>query len=374
MRILFLVRSLGYGGAERQVVEVAVGLKKRGHTVFVACFYPGGPFEKELIQAGISVESLEKKTRWKVLSVIRNLNRICTLNRIECVYSVLEGPNIFAAFLKILNRRIKVVWWLVHSGLGLNNQHWSSTFANILAARLSRFSDLIISNSTAGKLYAINSNYHTDKIQIVYNGVNLVRFDIRRAKDEDKEKLFGFPPSSEVIGIVGRIDPVKGHKNFIDAAEIVASQISTARFVVVGDGDKNLQKNLQEITRHKNIASKFKWLNGRPDIEVIYNCLDVLCLTSLSEGLPNVICEAMACGVPCATTNVGDAAAVVGELGAVSETSSPQAIADCILGLLANRGSINRMQLRERINLNYSEQKFVTETESLLMKCITNAN
>ena len=155
LRIAFLIRSLGYGGAERQLVVLASALRARGHTVSVLTFYPGGELEPELRNAGVRVRSLEKRGRWDIATFLASLRRALREESPDVLHSYLVVPNIVAATIRPLFPGARVVWGERASNMDLSHYDWVSRFSSGLARRLCRVPDLLIVNSRAGFEYAV---------------------------------------------------------------------------------------------------------------------------------------------------------------------------------------------------------------------------
>ena len=122
--ILFLVRSLDRGGAERQLIVLAKGLASRGHAVSVAVFYGGGVYENELAEAGIRVINLGKTGRWNILLFLNRLMRLLRKERPTVLHSYLGVPNILAAALKPLLPGTRIVWGVRASNVDLSHYDW----------------------------------------------------------------------------------------------------------------------------------------------------------------------------------------------------------------------------------------------------------
>lgn len=105
MKILFLIRSLDIGGAERQLVILAKGLHQQGHEVSVAVFYVNGPLEKELHETSIPVFALHKSGRWDVLPFFKGSVRVVWKLKLRVIYGFLGTPNVVATFLKPFFRK-----------------------------------------------------------------------------------------------------------------------------------------------------------------------------------------------------------------------------------------------------------------------------
>ena len=129
---------------------------------------------------------------------------------------------------------------------------------------------------------------------------------------------WGIAECEKLIGQVGRLDPMKDHSTFLKAAALLAHERKDVRFVCVGEGPTGYRDELYSLAKTLGLASRLIWAGSRRDMPAVYNAFDVAVSSSRwGEGLPNVIAEAMACGVPCVVTDVGDSAFVVDKLGVV---------------------------------------------------------
>jgi glycosyltransferase involved in cell wall biosynthesis len=122
MKICFLVRALTYGGAERQLVVLAKGLHARGHDVVVMVFYPGGPLEKDLLDAGVRIRSLAKRGRWDVLNFFFQLIRAVREERPDILHSYLT--EFVTVILKPVLPGLKVVWGIRVSNIDYRDYDW----------------------------------------------------------------------------------------------------------------------------------------------------------------------------------------------------------------------------------------------------------
>jgi len=171
-----------------------------------------------------------------------------------------------------------------------------------------------------------------------------------------------------LIGRVGRLEPVKGYPLFLTAAAEVARSRAATRFVCVGSGPDDYARWLRDQAQALGLAERLVWAGARADMPAVYSALDVAVSTSEREGFPNVVAEAMACGVPCVVTDVGDSARIVGEYGEVVPPGDPAAMSAAMGRLLDDRerGAIDRARVRERIVGHFSHASLIEGTERAL--------
>lgn len=361
MKVLFLTRSLETGGAERQLTVLACGLARRGHTVQVASFYPGGAFAPELARHGVAVHDLEKGGRWDTLAFLRRLADLIARERPEVLYSFLGTPNVMAALVRPFVPLPRLAWSIRASNTDLKRHGWPARISYAIERRLARRPDVIIANSHAGADHAVGQGFPAERIVVVPNGFDTQRFRPERALGLPLREAWGIAPAERVVGYVGRLDPVKDYEGFLAAASRVADP--RTRFVIVGDGPPAYRAELQALGQALGLNGRLVWAGEVGDMPVAYNAFDVAVLSSYAgEGFPNTLGEAMACGVPCVTTDVGDASRIVADTGLVVPTRSPEALARALEQDLSSLGA----RARERVLAHYSIDQAVLQTETAL--------
>src|SRR5262245_48259844 len=149
MNILFLTRSLNYGGSERQLTLLATELLKRGQKIVVASFYSAGTLRNDLSMAGVPTISLEKRSRWQVGFVLRLIRCVRQL-RPQILHSYLGTANILSVVLKPFFPFVTIVWGVRASNMELEQYGWVDRLLYRIERGLSRFADLIIVNSQSG--------------------------------------------------------------------------------------------------------------------------------------------------------------------------------------------------------------------------------
>ncbi len=373
MRILFLARSLEVGGAERQLAELAVGLKQRGHEVTIAVFYAGGTLESGPRAAGVPVVDLGKRSRWDLaqftLRALREIRRF----QPDVVHGYLVAANLFAVAARPLIPRARIIWGLRASSM--DGSHYDRLHGVIFTASriASRFADLLIVNSEAGALYHTQHGFPDAALRVIHNGIDLGVWRPDRERGAAARAGWGFGPADRVFGIAARLDPMKDHVTFLAAAARVASSDKAARFVAIGGGPEPYASSLRRHSTALRLGERLVWAGETADMLAAYNALDVLVLSSIGEGFPNAVAEAMACGVPCAVTNVGDAAHLVGDTGVVVPAKDPEALAaamSCLSGPARPRPPI--AATRDRIANRFSVDAMCDATEALLTSIVAD--
>lgn len=363
MNILFLTRSLDYGGAERQVVVLARGLRERGHEVAIAVFYPGGALEAELRDTGVSVISLAKRGRWDMVGFLMRLYQTVRHRRPDVLHSYIG--NLVTVFVQPLVPSVKVVWGVRCSYIDFSRYDWVCRACDVLACRLSHSADLIIANSHAGRRDHVAQGYPEHKTVVIPNGIDTERFRVNPEARERVRTEWGVSKDEELIGMVGRLDPMKDHETLLQAAVLLVQRRKRARFVCVGDGRPAYRASLHERARALGLSERILWAGMRSDVADVYNAFDLLVNCSYGEGFSNVIGEAMACGIPCVATDVGDSGLVIGSFGALVPPKDPVALHNGMERVLDHRPAAG--EVRRRIVEHFSLDRLVQDTEHELL-------
>lgn len=373
-RLLFLINSLNPGGAERQLTELVANLDPaRFETMVVVTYDPASPekdgfYRQVAAVPGVTLASLHK--RRGALGYASSLPRLLGLLRAfepDVVHGYMEG-NLPVLLAGALHRK-PVVWGIRRSSADQSKMDLLSRWLLKLTIGLSGFADMVIFNSEAGRRNHVLMGMKCPRMCVVPNGFAMDTFKADPAAGRAWRRVQGLPEEAPLIGIIGRLDPVKDHSTFLRAAARVRRQWPEARFVCVGGGPEAYTRTLQAQAEALGLGDSVHWPGTCSGMGDVYNALSVLALTSTDEGFPNVLGEAMACGVPCVATRVGDAALLVGETGLVCEVGDDEGIAAALSALLgedAPAREARSVAARERIRQNFSVQALARNTEALL--------
>jgi glycosyltransferase involved in cell wall biosynthesis len=372
VKLVFLIRNLGIGGAERQLVALATNLDKNKFDVTVLTLYGGGEFLEDLTRAGVRAVSLNKKGRWDFSSITPHLMRVIRELKPDILHSYLPGQNLLAVMAKVVLPGTRIVWGVRNANLNDRHRDWLSRVTCRTEIWLSRFPDLIISNSVAGQNYHLAAGFAGERMVVIPNGIDTDRFAPDRKAGLRCRASWGVPSSSLVIGVVGRLARIKDHGTFLRAAAIFSRSRADTRFVCIGSGPDDYLRELRQLGAVLGLSKKVIWLGSVTEMPAVYNALDICCSSSFGEGLSNAISEAMACGIPCVVTDVGDSALVVGDTGVVVRRRNPEMLA-AGWAKLADRmaqdpalGGAARRRIESRLSMSALISKTSVELLALL--------
>lgn len=368
MGTLILCRSLGIGGTERQLVALAKGLHARKECIGVAVFYSNGPLMAELQEAGVPTFDLKKGGRWDVIPFLVRVVHLISRSKASAIYSFLSTPNIVAIFAGLLFPKLLTVLSVRASNVELDRYDWLSKASYLVERKISGFADLIICNSNAGCRYASAQGFPPSKMIVIPNGIDTDRFKPDVAGRIGVRKEWGIADETILVGIVARLDPMKDHPTFLRAAVIAAKKRHNLRFVCVGDGPANYKAQLYQLGKDLRLDESLIWAGVRHDPVAIFNSLDLAVSSSYSEGFPNVVAEAMACGVPCVVTDVGDSKDIVADSGVVVPPGSPELLADGIERMADNLNPNLSRMARASIMARFTTEAMVAATLSAICR------
>jgi glycosyltransferase involved in cell wall biosynthesis len=370
--LLFLTRSLNYGGCERQLVALAKGLHHRGQALAVATFYPEGALRRELLEAHVPTVALEKRSRWDALGFLFRLVRLVRSIRPAVLHTYLGSANVLGVLLKLVLPSMKIVWGVRASNMDLSRYGRLDRILFWVERRLSPYADVIIANSHAGLSYGTSQGFPQEKIVVIPNGIDTERFSPRPDFSITIRQNWDIPADTAVIGLIGRLDPMKGHRVFLNAAALLLRSHTRVHFVCVGDGPPAMATELSELAIGLGIHRHVTWAKSASAVEHVYGAMDIVTSCSTyGEGFSNVIGEAMACERICVATDVGDAKRILGNSGYVVPAGDAAALATAwlqALNLSDDERRIRGRAARERIVKHFALDRMITETALVLEK------
>ena len=346
-RILFVVRSLDLGGAERQLVTLARAQAEQGQQVAVALFYPGGTLDAEL--GDIPVYSLAKRGRWDLIGPFSKLVRALRDWRPDIVHGYLPVANLLAFTACALVPGPRVVFGIRASDMDMGCYDAVSRWTYRLEALVAGRADLVIANSAAG-LTALRQRGAEHRGVVIANGIDTQRFRPDPAARAEWRQRLGVDDTTLLIGMAARRDPMKDHDTFFAAARQMAERHRNIAFTLAGNGTQSLSAEL---------GAPLHVVGPLAQVERWMAALDVGVLASrFGEGFPNALAEMMACGVPCVATDVGDSALVAQRVVPAGDAS---ALAQACLDL-----ATSPTEGRARIEQHFSVAALTAKTLAVL--------
>jgi glycosyltransferase involved in cell wall biosynthesis len=364
IKICYIIGQLTKGGAEKQLYYLASGIDKRAFHPAVITLSRGGYWAGKCRESGIEVIEIERKRSFepaRLFALIKYLREF----RPEIVHTFLSSANSYgrtAAFLARVPIIIASERNLPEAG---KNKPAHQLAVDKLLARLS---DAIICNSKkAGRVLVEAHSIRPEKVFTVPNGIN--PSETPRTNNRGAPGMNGKGPI--LIGTVGRLTPQKNLKMFLDVAYILLRLAGNSRlkFLIAGGGPQ--RDELVDYAEGIGLAEKVVFTGERDDIGEILAQMHIFVTTSLFEGMPNVIMEAMLAGLPVVATNVGGVPELVIErkTGFLCPLKASY-IADKVLFLIRNPEAAAEMGKmgRERILSEFSTARMVEGTVSVYRK------
>lgn len=355
IKVLHLLHSLNIGGAERLVLDLCNGLKENGNFVpYVCSLTTGGNLVNEFATKGISAYSLNKKEGLD-FTIPLKLRNLIKKNYINILHTHNAGPWIYGTFTKMLSP-VRLVH-TEHSNVSENDRR-----IFFLEKWLSYFTDIIISDSKfVADFMIFKQKINSSKIRVIYNGVDIESFSL--CKDEDLKNQLDLD-GKFIIGNVARLELIKDHKTLISAFEIVKKEIPEAFLLLVGDGSQ--RKNIENLIAQKGLSESVLITGIVSDVRKYLSLTDLFVLSSLSEGLPLSLIEAMAAGKPVVATAVGGNPEIVinSKTGILVPPNDPEKLAQGIINIFSNKQLLSLGQAgKERVDQYFDLHEMIREYE-----------
>lgn len=346
-RVLHVITRMNVGGPARHVLALMPGLRARGFDTMIAFGTPE-PDEGELTpgpdEPSIRIAALRRRIDpGGDQRAITELTRLATRYRPDVIHTHMAKAG---ALGRSAARRIKTRA-ILHTFHGHVLEGYFASPANsafvIAERRLARRTDALIavSASTRDDLLALGIG-RPERWTVVPLALDLrPLLDLEMGADEGRAWL-DLPTGVPVVAIVGRLVPIKNHVLFVEAAERISMERPDAVFVVAGDGEL---RSMLEAESERSLGGRIRFLGWTMDLSSLYAAADVVVSTSLSEGTPVALIEALAAGRPVVATDVGGVSEVVehGRNGFLAASGDAEGLARAVLDLLEHDALRRRM-------------------------------
>lgn len=306
MRILFVIGSLGLGGAETQMVMLIRELVEKGIQCEVFVLQAEGPLSVPLNQMGVNIHSGRYRDGVTRLVKILLLARAAWIlwrkaRRVTVVHAYLPLTN----FMGACAGRLAGVKTIITSRRGLGNHQDKNRFWKWCDRISNALSDVVTVNSLAvAQDTIVRDGLQSEKISCIYNGIDTGRFENSNLIRYTVRQSLGLKDGQVTLIIVANLIPYKGHADLLQALAKVVPHFSSISLLVVGQ-DRGIEHSLRMQAESLGVADKIKWLGLRRDIPALLTAADIYVCASHEEGFSNSILEAMAAGKAVIATRVG---------------------------------------------------------------------
>lgn len=350
--VLHIVEDLKIGGLEELVRIIVTGLDREKYNVYICCIEEGGEIAQELIGSGINVDILGMKSYHNPLNILK-LARYIKEKRIDIIHTHMYFANTFGRIAAILAKTPVII------STAYSN-YFEYKKRNILMEKfLSRFTDKIIAASNSIKEFTVKQQkISAEKFVVIYDCAATEKFSRKIEAGKIKEEL-AIDPDYSVVGCVARMVDVKGHAYLIQAAKEVLREYPKVKFLLVGDGP--LKEELKSLSEKLGLEKNIIFTGMRRDIPEMLSVMDIFVLpSSLREGCPLSILEAMAMSKPIVATRIGGVPEEVsdGQSGILVAPKDAESLARGIIKLISDKDKAKEMG---RVGRKIFEDKFSKE-------------
>lgn len=366
-RIEHVITGLETGGAEVVLEKLLLGAG--GQLRYSVTSLSGlGRVGARLRDQGVPVRTLKLSKDIRSVSGVVKLAAAWRRERPALVQTWLYHADIVGGLAGAL-ARVPVVWNIRQSNLDAQMNKASTLALVRTAAVLSRWIPAqIICGSDSARAAHLHAGYREDRMKVVPNGIDTNVYRPCEGARGDVIAELGIPDGALLVGRIGRFDVQKDHRTFLAAAGRIVAAVPQAWFIMAGRDITPENRNLVGWIDEFGIGKRISLLGERYDIPGITAALDVAVSSSRGEGFPNVVGEAMSCGVPCVVTEAGDSARIVGDTGRIVPAGDPDRLAAGCIELLKmtdrKRQDLGR-RARERVQEHYNIGEMVRRYEEL---------
>lgn len=365
---MFVVTGLSTGGAEMMLFKLIRAMDRGRFPPAVVSLIDKGALGERIEALGVPVHTLGMSRSIASMARLRVLSRLITEARPDIVQGWMYHANLVASLAAAMARGPASVLWGVRASLdGHENERRSTAAVIRIGAWASRFTNGIVYNSRTSARQHEGLGYVRTRSQVIPNGFDCAEFHPDESAGPALRAELRIGSETLLVGCLGRFHPVKDHATFMDAAGRALQKDRRLHFVLAGSGVDAANMALATAIARHGLSGHVHLLGERRDVPAVTAALDVACSSSAwGESFPNVLGEAMACAVPCVTTNVGESAEIVGTCGIAVPPRDPNALASAIVELAA-LDPVERIRLgllaRGRIEQDYSIQAIADRYE-----------
>lgn len=324
-----MIVGLGVGGAELMLKRLIES--HRFNLLFqhrVITLTSLGDVGKQMQAEGVEVEVMDMRSPLHFPATLWRMTRLLRQQRPDVVQTWMYHADLLGGLAARMAGIKNIIWGIRTTDVSGGGSR-ATAGVRWLCSKLSRWvPHTIVCAAEASRRVHVDLGYRANRMVVVPNGFDLARLDAKPVQVASLRSECGFASDAMVIGTLGRFNADKDQRNFVRAAGLLASNHTAARFLMVGRDCNAANDQLMGWIKATGYADRFVLLGERSDAPVCLAAMDVFCLSSRTEGFPNVVGEAMAMRKACVVTDVGDAAYLLGECGVVVPKEDSAALAE----------------------------------------------
>lgn len=362
--VCHVITGLNDGGAEAVLYRLCSMDQSVRH--LVVSLMDGGKYGPLLEASGVSVVCLGMPQGRLTLAGLWQLWRFFRRERPDAIQTWMYHGDLVGGVVARLTGMRQIFWGIRNSILASGKSRRSTIIIARLNAWLSScIPKKIICCAERAREVHRELGYESDKMVVIPNGYDLSHFSPDVSAGNRLRAEWGITEGTAVLGMVGRFDPFKDHQNLLAAlARLKSKGRMPFHCVLVGRGMDRDNVQLDAWLREYGLQSDVSLLGQRNDVPAVMSALNIHVLSSSSEAFPNVLAEAMACGTPCVTTDVGDAGVIVGETGWVIPPANADKLAEALASALEMYRDAPEWQIRcdlarKRVEENFSLERMI---------------
>lgn len=372
IRVQHLITGLGTGGAETALHRLLSRLDPDRFACRVVSLLPGGELAQRIRELGVEVTDLGMRRSVPNPSAIMGLRALLVDFSPHVLQTWLYHADLLGLLASWGTPTGCVAWNLRCSVMELSSYSPMTRLVRRALAWLSARPAAVVANSQAAVDHHRALGYRAQRFEVIPNGVDP---DVFRPDAQARAELraeWGAGDAQPVVGLVGRWDHMKGHDVFFQAAAEMSRTVPDALFVLCGTNVDRDNADIVRMAQAAGVLDRCRLLGRREDVPRVMAALDAACLSSHGESFPNVVAEAMSCGVSCAVTDAGDAAVMVADTGMVAPVRDARALGGALARLAhmdpaerADMGRRARQRVVEHFSLSAMADGYATFYEHL---------
>ncbi|MFK5854541.1 MAG: glycosyltransferase [Bacteroidota bacterium] len=334
MKIIHVISGLSTGGAERALYNLLQGGIGEHFDCLVISLVDEGTIGEQIKALGIHVSALGMCNGRPTLSGLIKLRKLINEFQPDVIQGWMYHGNLAASLARALAvGRPALLWNVRHS---LYDLRYEKTITQMMIRLNSFFStgpDVLLYNSQLSKKQHEAFGFFSKHGHVIPNGINVKKFSFSSKSRKKIRTELKIPENALVVGHVARLHPMKDHSLFLRAAIEIINQGLNVHYILSGRGVSIENTDLVQYIPSK-LRNRFHLLGERTDVPELMSAMDIFCQSSWSEAFPNVIGEAMATGLPCVATDVGDTKIIIGDTGLTVSARNEKELISGLVGFL----------------------------------------